>query len=207
MTTNNFESTPFIKKSLEITDKIINKKKIVDKSEIEINNQKFFFATFNRRLLASTIDMLLIAMLITPVSYTISILGIDGAMIKLQMQPELMLQDITIATFFKMLYKSGLIGYILLMQLIVIFLTGLYVIYFWCKKGATPGKMIFKCKVMDEITGGNITIKQGLIRFFSIPLSIIPLLIGLFMIDFTKKRQSLHDKIAGTIVVVCPKNK
>ncbi len=206
MTTNNFESQNFVKKSLEITDKIMNKKTIPDKPEIEINNQKFFLATFNRRLLASTIDMLLISILIMPVSYILSKFGITDEMIKLQMKPELMLEDVTVATFLKMLYTSGLISYILLMQFIMIFLTGLYIIYFWCKKGATPGKMIFKCKVIDAITGKNITIKQGIIRFLSIPLSIIPLLIGLFMIDFTKKRQSLHDKIAGTIVVIRPKN-
>ena len=206
MTTSNFESRNFIKKSLEITDKIMHKKRVDDKLEIEIDNQKFAFATFNRRLLASTIDMLLISILIMPVSYILSKFGITDEMIKLQMKPELMLEDVTMATFVKMLYTSGLIGYILLMQFIMIFLTGFYVIFFWCKKCATPGKMIFKCQVIDAITGKHISLKQGIIRFLSLPLSIMPLLIGLFMIDFTKKRQSLHDKIAGTIVVIRPKN-
>jgi uncharacterized RDD family membrane protein YckC len=203
MTVNNIESKPFVKKSLEIMDNMMNTKKRVNisDSEIEINGKKFVFSTFNKRLFASTIDILLVAILVAPINYIFSQLGMDDSIIKLQMQPELMLQDITMVTFLKMLYKSGLITYMLLMQLIIIFFTGLYVVYFWYKKGATPGKMLLRCKVLDAKTGEGISIKQGIIRFLSIPLSILPLLIGLFMIDFTKKRQALHDKIAGTIVV------
>ncbi len=203
MAINNLESKPFIKKSLEVMDNMMNTKKRVNisDSEIEINGKKFVFSTFNKRLFASTIDILLVAILVAPINYIFSQLGMDASIIKLQMQPELMLQDITMVTFLKMLYKSGLITYMLLMQLIIIFFAGLYVVYFWYKKGATPGKMLLRCKVLDAKTGEGISIKQGIIRFLSIPLSILPLLIGLFMIDFTKKRQALHDKIAGTIVV------
>ena len=46
------------------------------------------------------------------------------------------------------------------------------------------GRKSKKIKVLDAKTGEGISIKQGIVRFLSIPLSILPLLIGLFMIDF-----------------------
>ncbi|RYE13101.1 MAG: RDD family protein, partial [Rickettsiales bacterium] len=42
---------------------------------------------------------------------------------------------------------------------------------------------------------------QSLIRFYSYFISIITLFIGIFSINFTKKSQALHDKIAKTIVI------
>ncbi|MEM1168739.1 MAG: RDD family protein [Cyanobacteria bacterium P01_H01_bin.35] len=38
-------------------------------------------------------------------------------------------------------------------------------------------------------------------RYFAKTISLITLLIGFIMAAFTKKKQALHDKIAGTLVV------
>jgi uncharacterized RDD family membrane protein YckC len=68
-------------------------------------------------------------------------------------------------------------------------------------KGQTPGKMLIGAKVVDE--QGRI---PGLWKAFlrEIPgkiVSTVFLLIGYLWIAFDHKKQSWHDKIAGTFVV------
>jgi uncharacterized RDD family membrane protein YckC len=75
------------------------------------------------------------------------------------------------------------------------------------KKGATLGKMLCKCQVVDAESFQKLSLKQAIIRFIMIPFSMLPLLIGLFMINWNNKRQALHDKVAKTIVIYKPQPK
>ncbi|MGD2247540.1 MAG: RDD family protein [Candidatus Methanofastidiosia archaeon] len=65
---------------------------------------------------------------------------------------------------------------------------------------ATLGKMICGIVVTDE-QGNRISFITATIRVFSKILSQILLFGGYFMAVFTEKRQGLHDKIAGTVVL------
>jgi uncharacterized RDD family membrane protein YckC len=65
---------------------------------------------------------------------------------------------------------------------------------------ATLGKMAVGIKVTDE-QGGRISFGQATARFFSKLISGLILFIGYFMMLWSDKRQCLHDKIAGTLVV------
>ena len=64
-----------------------------------------------------------------------------------------------------------------------------------------------RCKIVDAITYQPITMKQAIIRMLGHIFNILTLGIGLFMADFTKRKQGLHDKIANTIVVIRRKKK
>jgi uncharacterized RDD family membrane protein YckC len=75
------------------------------------------------------------------------------------------------------------------------------VILFWVFKNATPGKMAIGAKVVDGKTGESATVGQLIGRYFAYFLSIIPLLLGCFWIAFDPRKQGLHDKLAGTVVV------
>jgi uncharacterized RDD family membrane protein YckC len=68
------------------------------------------------------------------------------------------------------------------------------------KYQATLGKMATEMIVTKE-DGSKITFKDATVRFFSKILSCIILGIGFLMIIWNKKKQGLHDKLAGTIVV------
>ena len=183
--------------------KEVKSQKIQSKSAviIECNGQNVILATFNRRLLATTLDIFIISILTMPLNFFMSFIGFNDETIKMQINTELMLNDIDALTFIQMLYNSGVLTHIILMQLLLMVVITLYTSYFWYKKGATPGKMLFKCMIVDATTGLKPSFKQSLIRTLSIPLSIIPLLLGVFMIEFTKKKQALHDKIAKTLVI------
>lgn len=75
------------------------------------------------------------------------------------------------------------------------------IILFWCFRGATPGKMIMRMKVVDANTGQLLSVKQSIIRYIGYFISTIPLFLGFIWIGLDKKKQGWHDKMAGTFVV------
>src|SRR5208283_4872337 len=66
---------------------------------------------------------------------------------------------------------------------------------------ATLGKMALGITVTD-LNGKRISKGKATIRFFAKYLSALILFAGFIMVRFTKKKQALHDIIAGTLVVV-----
>lgn len=71
----------------------------------------------------------------------------------------------------------------------------IYFAVFWWIWGATPGKLIFGLRVVDE-TGGPIGIERALVRTVQIPLCL-----GFIWASFDPSRQGIHDKMAGTYVI------
>jgi uncharacterized RDD family membrane protein YckC len=65
---------------------------------------------------------------------------------------------------------------------------------------ATPGKKALGIKVTD-LNGKRISFGRASGRFFAKYLSAALLCIGFVMIAFTKRKQGLHDMIAGCLVV------
>ena len=65
---------------------------------------------------------------------------------------------------------------------------------------ATIGKKAMRLKVTD-LNGNRITFMQATGRHFGTYISAIILGIGYFMMLWDPKRQTLHDKMAGTLVI------
>ncbi len=65
---------------------------------------------------------------------------------------------------------------------------------------ATVGKRILSLKVVDG-EGNRVSFARATGRFFAKILSALILCIGFLMIGFTKRKQGLHDMIAGTLVI------
>jgi len=61
--------------------------------------------------------------------------------------------------------------------------------------------MILKLRVVDEHTGGTLSIGKAIGRYFAYILSALPVLLGFFWIVFSDKKQAWHDILAGTVVV------
>lgn len=76
----------------------------------------------------------------------------------------------------------------------------LYESFFLVQYGATPGKMIFKLKVITP-DGGGISWGRAIGRHFAKYLSGITLMIGYIMAGFDSEKRALHDYIAGTRVI------
>lgn len=75
------------------------------------------------------------------------------------------------------------------------------IIAFWLARQATPGKMVFKAKVVDARTGGRLTLGQSLVRYLGYFVSTIPLGLGLIWVGIDAKKQGWHDKLARTVVI------
>lgn len=86
------------------------------------------------------------------------------------------------------------------------FLLGVLIQWLWftipesSKWQATIGKKMVGLKVTDE-NGERIGFGKANGRYWSKIVSGIILFIGFLMVAFTAKKQGLHDKIAGTLVV------
>lgn len=77
-------------------------------------------------------------------------------------------------------------------------------LYLW--QGETPGKRVLGIRVVSSdqsgLSLGRIILRETLGKF----LSAILFGIGYFMMPFTKRKQALHDKLAGTFVVYTDNN-
>ena len=81
---------------------------------------------------------------------------------------------------------------------------GLVVLYFagfWSWKGATPGKMLLKLRVVNTETLLPPDVGNSIARYFGQIISSIPFCLGFFWAIWDKKKQGWHDKLAGTAVI------
>jgi len=66
---------------------------------------------------------------------------------------------------------------------------------------ATPGKTMMRIVVTDK-EGNRVTFSRATVRHFVKYISAAIILIGFIMIGLTKKRQGLHDRAAGCLVLL-----
>ena len=76
-----------------------------------------------------------------------------------------------------------------------------YIVYFvamWVARGATVGKMIVGLKIVS-VDGHPITLKNALLRF--VIFAMVGFSVGFLWLLFDRRKQSLHDVAARTVVV------
>lgn len=93
-------------------------------------------------------------------------------------------------------FKPSLPGIVVTLALI----WGYYVGFEVSKYEATPGKIAMALRVTD-LQGRRIGIFRSSVRHFAKLLTLATLSIGFFIAIFTRKRQTLHDLIAGCVVI------
>lgn len=73
------------------------------------------------------------------------------------------------------------------------------------RRGQTPGKWVMGIRVCDATTGGPITVSVSLVRAATLVLlslaCCIPAVLSMLWPLWDARRQTLHDKAAGTLVV------
>lgn len=84
----------------------------------------------------------------------------------------------------------------------VYLLLALYFIVTTRLYGATLGKKVVGIKVVDSITGKNISTNQSIIRFITYGVSVAPLFLGFVMAAFNNRKRTLHDRLADTVVIL-----
>jgi uncharacterized RDD family membrane protein YckC len=75
-----------------------------------------------------------------------------------------------------------------------------YYVASWTRGGMTPAKFLFGQKVVGA-DGELLSLGKALLRYLGYVVSTLVLSLGFLWIAFDSRRQGLHDKIAGSIVV------
>lgn len=88
--------------------------------------------------------------------------------------------------------------------MISIVLPAALVIEFWRRKQATPGKMLFRSRVVCAETHTKPTVQQLVIRYLGYVPCILSLGLGLIWVAFDGRKQGWHDKMANTVVLQDP---
>ena len=138
------------------------------------NPQELKYVGFWRRVLASLIDTVLVAMVIYPILY-----GLYGK------------------EYFASEHLVAGVGDFIMTHIF----PAIAVIVFWIYRSATPGKMAIRAKIVDAKTGRPPSTKQLIGRYLAYYISTIPLCLGFLWIAWDPKKQGWHDKLAGTVVV------
>lgn len=123
---------------------------------------------------------------------------IDSFLVSLVMVPVVMVLGLGVAMADPT--GAGNLGVMLLQML----LPALIFILFWRKKSATPGKMLFKAKIVDADTFQPLSTKQCVIRYIGYMVSSLLLGLGFLMVAFSKRKQGLHDLMAHSVVIQSP---
>lgn len=140
-------------------------------------NLKGHYAGFISRLLAYSVDLVIVVISLTATGWVIkTTLEIFGL-------------DIINLSFF-WIAVSGVVSFL--------FVAGYY-IFFWSLIAQTPGKMIMGLRIV-AVDGSPVTVWQSVRRFVGYIVSLI-LFLGYIWILVDDRRQGWHDKIASTFVV------
>ncbi|MDZ7803343.1 RDD family protein [Thiohalophilus sp.] len=75
------------------------------------------------------------------------------------------------------------------------------VIVCWRRWQATPGKLLLDCRVVDARTHQPLSLRQAVIRALGYILSALPFYLGFVWAAIDKRKQALHDKLAGSVVI------
>jgi len=85
--------------------------------------------------------------------------------------------------------------------LLSIFIALMLMAFVAVRYSGSPGNLLLNCQVVDAKTGNPVSVKQALHRSLGLFWTIATFGIGLLWILFNKKKQALHDRLSGTVVV------
>lgn len=80
---------------------------------------------------------------------------------------------------------------------------GVYFLWYWRRGGQTLAMQTWKLRIVD-ISGNPVSLGQGWLRYALAWPSVLFLGVGLFWALIDRDRQFLHDRLAGTRIVLLP---
>ncbi|MEQ9116079.1 MAG: RDD family protein [Rickettsiales bacterium] len=157
--------------------------------------------TLTTRLFSGVIDCTVVLCLLLPIQSLFTGEGADNNYLIQSIQNLKTVQEMNNSGSSIELPSGKQLYGVIISQLIQILAISFYVIFFWFKYQATPGKFLISAKIVSVTNGGKPTKKQLIIRYLGYALSALPLFIGFFIIPFNKESRALHDYLSGTKVI------
>jgi uncharacterized RDD family membrane protein YckC len=165
------------------------------------------YGRFNRRMMAATIDSLILIPLIPFIEPIFRLFYGPPPVNFAQLQQEARMKptpEEASQFLWSTLYESGFFRYWAQNTTFQFGIMAFMAALCWMIWSSTPGKMVMRLKVVDVKTEGKPSILQCILRAMGYFISGMFLGLGFFWIIFDKKRQSWHDKLADTVVVTIP---
>lgn len=162
------------------------------------------YSSLNRRIIAAAVDLFILMLIMYTFMPAVNTLIYQDRSFEVIAQ-ELRDQsndgiNVDMGVLMDTLAKDGFWYKYAASQLVVLASMAAYTLFFWMKYDRTPGKWVAGCKIVNGSDMGRPSTAQKVIRMCSYFLSLFTI-IGFVMIAFTKKKEGLHDKIAGTYVI------
>ncbi|GEM_PF-1644108 len=160
------------------------------------------YAAFRDRLFASSLDTLLLFMLLLGVFVDLErwvheVMDAPRmAMVVMQHQGAGDVSGLS-----QSLAESGSLDAFLVNMALQLLIIGLCFVGMWWQFNTTPGKWLLGLKIVDAETLEEPSTKQYIIRFLGFFVSLPPFLLGFMAIGWSKRKQSWHDRLAGTVVI------
>lgn len=163
------------------------------------------YGGFNRRMVAATLDSLLVMVFIAPLIDMLlnALYGpvpVDVPQLMLQLGSESDPQKLK-ALFDEKIIQSGLLqrwfANTSWQTVLLMLATGIC----WVFWSSTPGKLALGLVIVDANTYKPVTLRQVFLRLAGYVLSSLALFMGFFWIGVDKRRRGWHDYIAGTVVI------
>ena len=172
-------------------------KPVIAAAEEEEGPEIGVYAGLGRRLIAFVVDTILILLIgIVVVTFFNLAYGIKYAYyIVVQHAP---VSDLTESGTL----DAAITPIIAAFGMLIIIIPWLYYASFESSRSqATPGKLLMRTVVTD-LDGNKPTFARVTLRHFAKFISALIIFIGFLMIGLTKRKQGLHDKIAGCLVLL-----
>ena len=158
------------------------------------------YASFNRRMMAATIDSLLLLLLspifdwLAPINHS----GITNVQLQ-QNDPALATTLIQTMLSDSVFVTSWLNNFKLQMAFCLV-----YSFICWIFFQGTLGKRILQMKIVDSRTDGKPNLMQWLLRISGYVISGSCLMLGFLWMGMNKRKRAWHDYLADTAVIVEP---
>ncbi len=156
------------------------------------------YATFNDRVFASVIDIVISFILLSPILLGVShVLGATRTGNPMDAVPP----GASFSQAVAHILAAAPVGLLLLDYIIHFIVFGVVILWCWKQGGATPGKWLLRMRIVDAETLCTLSPKQSIKRYCGYVASLIPLSAGFFWIMLDRKSRAWHDHLAGTAVV------
>lgn len=147
---------------------------------MRLSHSHIHYAGFWRRLLAFTLDAVLLSIISSAV---IALLfGMEAVN---QMQQEIDWQQLD---WRQIAINQGL--------------PAVWTVAFWYSLGATPGKLLLDAQIVDADSLQKASLSQLILRYLCYLVSALPLGLGFLWIAINPRKQGWHDKLANTVVLL-----
>ena len=166
------------------------------------------YATFNARMLAITLDVVLLYIVALPILNWLVGMFFDGMSVNASLVYTMKVMREVMSGLLSPQEAIALLGQVkvvekwVLNNVLQVIVFGVYVILCWKYYAMTPGMWIMRLRLKDARDPSYTVSTVRLVwRYVGCIISGIPLMLGYVWTVFDKRNQAWHDKMADTIVI------